>query len=78
MHIQVSNDKLGHRSLMRWIGQADTSLIVFEAVRKRRLQRQSVYVKTVAKIQAALDLWRGKRFDRSRITIASPPVTGCV
>jgi transposase len=31
MHIQVSNDKLGHRALIRWIGQTDTSLIVFEA-----------------------------------------------
>ena len=31
VHIQVSNDKLGHRALMRWIGQTDTSLIVFEA-----------------------------------------------
>jgi hypothetical protein len=31
MNIQVSNDKLGHRALMRWIRQTDTSLIVFEA-----------------------------------------------
>jgi transposase len=30
-HLQVSNDKPGHSALMRWIGQTDTSLIVFEA-----------------------------------------------
>ena len=26
MHIQVSNDKLSHRALMRWIRQTNTSL----------------------------------------------------
>src|SRR5260221_2809789 len=30
-HLQVSNDKCGHSALLRWIGQTDTSLIVFEA-----------------------------------------------
>jgi len=30
-HLRVSNDKSGHNALLRWIGQTNTSLIVFEA-----------------------------------------------
>lgn len=29
--VRVSNNKLGHKALIRWIGQTDVSLIVFEA-----------------------------------------------
>jgi len=29
--IQVSNDKSGHRELVRWIGKGEVSLVVFEA-----------------------------------------------
>ncbi len=30
-HIQVTNDKTGHRSLVHWIGKQDVLLVVFEA-----------------------------------------------
>lgn len=30
-HIQVTNDKAGHKALIGWIGKADLPLIVFEA-----------------------------------------------
>ena len=30
-HIQITNDKAGHRSLVRWIGKQDVPLVVFEA-----------------------------------------------
>ena len=30
-HIHVTNDKAGHRSLVRWIGRQDVPLVVFEA-----------------------------------------------
>ena len=31
-HIHVTNDKAGHRSLVRWIGRQDVPLVVFEAI----------------------------------------------
>ena len=30
-HIQVANDKAGHKTLARWIGKYDLPLVVFEA-----------------------------------------------
>ena len=30
-HIQVANDKTGHKALARWIGKYDLPLVVFEA-----------------------------------------------
>lgn len=30
-HIQVTNDKPGHKALIRWIGTSDLLLVVFEA-----------------------------------------------
>ena len=30
-HIQVANDKVGHKTLVRWIGKHDLQLVVFEA-----------------------------------------------
>lgn len=30
-HIQVTNDKTGHKALIRWIGKGDLPLVVFEA-----------------------------------------------
>ncbi len=30
-YIQVTNDKAGHKTLVRWIGKHDVALVVFEA-----------------------------------------------
>jgi transposase len=30
-HVQVTNDKAGHKALIRWIGKGDLALVVFEA-----------------------------------------------
>jgi transposase len=41
--VQVSNDKLGHRALVRWIGKTDVSLIVFESTGAYHRQLEALF-----------------------------------
>lgn len=42
-HIQVANNKVGHKSLIRWIGRRDIPLIIFEATGAYHRQLEAAF-----------------------------------